>query len=96
LVDCRPGFVNTVALFDVDLDSGGGEGSTATGTSSNTNSSAPSVAGTRSSGGKRKSPVWADFDEIFEDVNGTSICTKVVCKCVRLLCLLDLLLVLGT
>jgi hypothetical protein len=41
-------------------------------------------------------PVWADFDEIFEDVNDTSICTRTVCKCVRLLCLLDLLLVLGT
>jgi hypothetical protein len=80
----------------VDLYGGGGEGSTATGTGSNTNNSAPFVVGTRSSGGKRKSPIWVDFDEIFEDVNDTSICIKVFYKCVRLLCLLDLLLVLGT
>jgi hypothetical protein len=30
--------------------------------------------------GKRKSPVWADFDEVFEEVNGVKICTKAVCK----------------
>jgi hypothetical protein len=27
-----------------------------------------------------KSSVWADFTEIFEDINGISTCTKVVCK----------------
>jgi hypothetical protein len=30
--------------------------------------------------GKRKSPVWTNFDEVFEEVNGVKICTKAVCK----------------
>jgi hypothetical protein len=60
----------------IDLDDDGGEGATGT---VNSNSSAPSVAG-KGNTGKRKSPVWADFTEIFEDVNGVSTCTKAVCK----------------
>jgi hypothetical protein len=64
----------------IDLDGGGGEGATTAGTGSNTNSSAPSVSGNSTRVGKRKSPVWADFDEIYEDVNGSRICTKAVCK----------------
>jgi hypothetical protein len=45
----------------------------------NSNSSAPSIAG-KGNTGKRKSPIWADFTEIFEDINGVSTCTKAVCK----------------
>jgi hypothetical protein len=60
----------------IDLDDDGGEGATGT---VNSNSSAPSVTG-KGNTGKRKSPVWADFTEIFEDVNGVSTCTKAVCK----------------
>ena len=60
------------ALFG--LDGGGGEGAMATGASVCSNSSTPSVAGTGTSSGtvvgKRKSAVWADFDEIYETVNG--------------------------
>ena len=66
----------------IDLDGGGGEGKTTTGTPACSNGSAPSVAG-NSSGvgtGKRKSAVWADFDEIYETVNGRKICTKATCK----------------
>lgn len=64
----------------IDLDGGGGEGATTAGTGSNTNSSAPSISSNATRVGKRKSPVWADFDEIYEDVNGSIICTKAVCK----------------
>jgi hypothetical protein len=64
----------------IDLEGNGGEGTTTAGTGSNTNSSAPSVSGNATRVGKRKSPVWADFDEIYEDVNGSRICTKAVCK----------------
>ena len=83
---------DTAALFgidvgggsavSIDLDGGGGEGKTTTGTPACSNGSAPSVAG-NSSGvgtGKRKSAVWADFDEIYETVNGRKICTKATCK----------------
>jgi hypothetical protein len=72
---------DAVALFGIDV----GDGSAAapidldaTGTQ-NSNSSTPSVAG-KGNTGKRKSPVWADFTEIFEDINGVSTCTKSVCK----------------
>jgi hypothetical protein len=77
---------DAAALFGIDiqddsavpigLDDDGGE--VATGTV-NSNSSAPSVDG-KGNTGKHKSPVWADFTEIFEDVNGVSTCTKAVCK----------------
>ena len=47
----------------------------------NSNSFAPSIAGNgKSNVGKRKSPVWADFDEKYETVNGRKICTKAICK----------------
>jgi len=60
----------------IDVDADGGEGATAT---ANSNGSAPSVAGTGNTS-KRKSPVWADFEEIYEVINGSRICTKAVCK----------------
>jgi hypothetical protein len=59
-----------------DLDGDGGEGATR---NSNSNSATPSVAGTGNLG-KHKSPVWVDFDEVFEEVNGVKICTKAMCK----------------
>ena len=87
---------DAVALFGIDVgsgsapidlngdDSGGDEGATATGTPVCSNSSTPSVAGTGTSSGiavgKRKSTVWAYFDEIYETVNGRKICTKATCK----------------
>ena len=73
---------DAAALFG--LDGGGGEGATATGIPVCCNSSTPSVAGTGTSSrhgvGKRKSAMWADFDEIYETVNGRQICTKATCK----------------
>jgi hypothetical protein len=66
----------SAAPTPIDLDDDSGEGATVT---VNSNGFAPSVAGNGNTG-KRKSPVWADFEEIFEDVNGVKICTKVVCK----------------
>jgi len=42
----------------IDLDGGGGEGATTTGTTVGSTSSTPSVAGTGTSVGKRKSAVW--------------------------------------
>jgi hypothetical protein len=83
---------DAAALFDIDvggdptapidLDGGGGEGATTTGTLVCSNGSAPSVAGNTSGAGtgKRKSVVWADFDKIYETVNGREICTKATCK----------------
>ena len=69
------------ALTPIDLDGDGGEGAMMTGNPlvSNSNSSAPSVAG-NSNIGKHKPLVWADFDEIYETVNGRKICTKATCK----------------
>jgi len=68
----------------IDLDGGGGEGVTATGTLVCSNGSTPSVSSTGSSSGpgvgKRKSAVWADFDEIYETVNGRKIYTKATYK----------------
>jgi hypothetical protein len=66
----------------IDLDSGGSEGATVTRTPVDSTNSAPSVATGTSSGvvGKCKSTVWADFDEIFETVNGREICTEATCK----------------
>jgi hypothetical protein len=69
---------DTAALFGIDVSSGsvalidlddsGGEGATVTGTSVCSNGLTPSVAGTGTSSrpgvGKRKSAMWADFDEI--------------------------------
>ena len=71
----------STALTPIDLDGDGGEGATTTGNplGSNSNTSAPSVAG-NSNVGKRKSHVWADFDEIYETVNGRKICTKATYK----------------
>ena len=71
----------SAALTPIDLDGHGGEGATAIGNplGSNSNSSAPSVAG-NSNIGKHKPLVWADFDEIYETVNGRKICTKATCK----------------
>ena len=73
---------DAAALFGLDI--GGGEGATATGTLVCSNSSTPSVAGTGTSSGpgvgKRKSAVWADFDEIYETVNGRKIYTKATYK----------------
>jgi hypothetical protein len=63
-------------LTPVDLDGDSGEGTTG---NSNSNSFAPSVAGTGNLG-KRKSPVWANFDEVLEEVSGVKICTKTVRK----------------
>ena len=83
---------DVAALFGVDVDSGsaapidldgdGGEGAMTTGTPAYSNDSAPSIAG-NSSGvgtGKRKSVVWADFNEIYETVKGRKIGTKATCK----------------
>ncbi|XP_066344426.1 zinc finger BED domain-containing protein RICESLEEPER 1-like [Miscanthus floridulus] len=77
---------DAAVLFDIDLgdgsaapidvDADGGEGAMVT---ANSNGSAPLVAGTCNNS-KHKSPVWADFEEIYEVINGSSICTKVVCK----------------
>ena len=67
--------VDSGSAAPIDLDGDGGEGETTTGTLAYSNHSAPSVAG-NSSGvgtGKRKSAVWADFDEIYETVNGVKI-----------------------
>ena len=71
----------SAASTPIDLDGDGSEGATMTRNplGSNSNSSAPSVAG-NSNVGKRKSPVWADFDEKYETVNGRKICTKAICK----------------
>ena len=85
---------DVAALFDnhvssgstapIDLDGGGVEGATATKTPVCSNGSTPSVAGTGTSSGpgvgKRKSAMWADFDEIYETVNGRKIYTKATCK----------------
>jgi hypothetical protein len=60
----------------IDLDGDGGKGATGT---VNSNSSAPTVA-SKGNTGKCKLSVWADFTEIFEDINGVSTCTKAVCK----------------
>jgi hypothetical protein len=79
---------DATALFGIDLgdgsvaptpinpDGGGGGGVTPT-ENTNCDGSAPSITGKV---GKRKSPMWADFDEIFETMNGQSICTKTKCK----------------
>ena len=68
----------------IDLDGGGGERATTTGTPVCFNGSTPYVAGTGTSSGpsvgKRKSTMWADFDEIYETMNGRKICTKATCK----------------
>ena len=75
---------DAAALFGVDLGDGdGGEGATASANpvGSNSNGSVPSVAAAGNGKvGKRKSPIWDDFEEIFETVNGVQICTKAKCK----------------
>jgi hypothetical protein len=70
-IDVGDGFA-----VSIDLDGDGSEGATGT---VNSNSSTPLVA-SKGNTSKRKSPVWADFTEIFEDINGVSTCTKAVCK----------------
>jgi hypothetical protein len=71
---------DSAALFGVDLGDGdGGEGAMATANpiGSNFNGSTPFVAAASNGKvGKRKSPVWDDFEEIFETVKGVEICTK--------------------
>ncbi|XP_066316658.1 zinc finger BED domain-containing protein RICESLEEPER 2-like [Miscanthus floridulus] len=73
---------DTAALFGVDLgDGNGGEGATASANlvSSNSNGSVPSVAAAGNGKvGKRKSPVWDDFEEIFETMNGEDYISVVV------------------
>ena len=68
---------DVVALFG--LDGNGGEGATATRTPVCSNGSTLSVADTgtssRPSVGKRKSTVWANFDDVYETMNGRQICT---------------------
>ena len=92
--------VGSGSAAPIDLDGGSNEGETMTGTLVCSNGSTPSAVGTSTSSGpgvgKRKSVVWADFDEIYETVNGRKICTKATCKCVSIRCLLDLLLALAT
>ena len=76
--------VGSGSAAPIDLDGGGGEGATTTRTPVCSNGSTPSVVGTGTSSrpgvGKHKSAMWADFDEIYEIVNGTKICTKSTCK----------------
>ena len=76
--------VGSGSTAPIDLDGGGGEEATTTRTPVCSNGSTPSVAGTGTSSGpgvdKRKSAVWADFDKIYETVNGKKICTKATCK----------------
>ena len=66
--------VDSGSAAPIDLDDSGGEGATVTGTSVCSNGSTPSVAGTGTSSrpgvGKPKSAVWANFNEIYETVNG--------------------------
>jgi len=80
------------ALFDVDVGSGpapidldggdAGAAATATGTAvaSNTNSTDSNGTLTSSVVGKRKSAVWADFEKIYEEVNGNKIRTTAICR----------------
>jgi len=76
--------VGSGSAAPIDLDDGGGEGAMATRTPVCSDGSNPSIVGigtsSRPSVGKRKSAVWADFDEIYEIVNGRKICTKATYK----------------
>ena len=76
--------VGSGSAAPIDLDDGGGEGTMETRTQVCSNGSTPSVTGTGTSSGlgvgKRKSAVWADFDEIYETLNGRKICTKATYK----------------
>jgi len=63
----------------IDLDGGSGEGSMRTRTTVGSNSNSTGAVDT-SSVGKRKSVVWADFDEIYENANGKKVCTKAICR----------------
>ena len=78
------------ALFGIDLVDGDGsgapvhidlEGDCSGGVAGPTATvdSAPSVAGKPKGSGKRKSPVWADFDEIQEEIDGKPTVVKAVC-----------------
>ena len=77
-------YVGSGSAAPIDLDGGGGEGATTTRTPVCSNSSTLSIAGTGTSSetvvGKRKSIMWANFDEIYETVNGRKIYTKATCK----------------
>ena len=67
----------------IDLDGGdAGAAATATGTAvaSNTNSTDDNGTPTFSSVGKCKSAVWADFELIYEEVNGNKIQTTTICR----------------
>ena len=66
----------SAALTPIELDDDGGEGATATGNPLGSNSN---ISG-NSNVGKRKSPVQADFDEIYETVNGRKMCTEATYK----------------
>jgi len=65
-----------INLDDGDGDGDGGEGAIRTTVTSISNSTTPGT----STAGKRKSSVWATFDEVYEDVNGKHTCTKARCK----------------
>ena len=79
-------------LFGVDIGSGpapidldGGDAGaatmgTGTAVASNTNSTGGTGTPTSSAIDKRKSTVWADFEEIYEEVNGNKIQTTTICR----------------
>ena len=61
-------------LIDLDGDDAGAMAmATGTAVASNTNNTDGNGTPTSSSVGKRKSVVWADFEEIYEEVNGNKI-----------------------
>ena len=69
------------ALIDLD---GGDAGAAAMAigmaVASNTNNTDGNGTPTSSSVGKCKSAVWADFEEIYEEVNGNKIQTTAICR----------------
>jgi hypothetical protein len=75
---------DAAALFGVDLgDNDSGEGAIVTANPVGSDSNGSTlfvVAAGIGKVGKHKSPVWDDFEEIFETVNGVEICTKAKCK----------------
>ena len=65
----------------IDLDGGGGEGAMRTRTTvDSTSTDAIDTTSTVVGNGKHKSKVWADFEQIYENVNGKKVCTKAICK----------------
>ena len=81
-----------MAMFGVDVGSGpapidldGGDAGaatmgTGTAVASNTNNTDGNGTPTSSSVGKRKSAVYADFEEFYEEVNGNKIRTTAICR----------------